>query len=451
LQDFSYNYVPTIQWLALNEYETYGEGHIEDAARMFRIGYNNDGGMEFLGRKTFSGFWCHSCLGIFPETVTYVDETTGETVEKDVYQYSQPCLSNKYVLEAGAQSLLNSVLSSDGPALMVGMKDLGSTCICEDCLAMAEKYATQGGVLLNALNVMAKIVEDGLKELGVDRRVTFVGLMYQGYVGAPTVLNADGTYSLVSEDMKAYDGDLIDVGVCIAPMHSCFTHGLGDNCCEENLTTTQNIKNWRLATDEMYFYIYGNNFSGCQTYFYNDWSGLANSFNFFSELGAKYVFVESARGHYSPMSSFRVYLKSRLGWDGASDFNKVADEFFPAYYGPASEELREYFNELNEHYEYIYQAKDKYHFGCYENTNAVDYYPYSSIKSYESLLEKAFYDIDNSKYSEKDKEIYRERVNREFLLLKYNEFTLYGESVDVDEKAKLQDYAKQIKEIYGVG
>ena len=106
----------------------------------------------------------------------------------------------------------------------------------------------------------------------------------------------------------------------------------------------------------MYFYIYGNNFSGCQTYFYNDWSGLANSFNFFSELGAKYVFVESARGHYSPMSSFRVYLKSRLGWDGASDFNKVADEFFPAYYGPASEELREYF-ERNASTEYEFHIE----------------------------------------------------------------------------------------------
>ena len=151
------------------------------------------------------------------------------------------------------------------------------------------------------------------------------------------------------------------------------------------------------------------------------------------------------------MSSFRVYFKSRLGWDGTVDINDVADEFFPAFYGPASEELREYFNQLNEHYEYIYQAKDEYHFGCYENTNSTDYYPYLSIKSYEALLEKAFDDIDNSKYSEKDKAIYRERVNREFLLLKYDEYMLYGESVDETEKAKLQDYAKQIKEIYGVG
>lgn len=258
LIDISYNYVPSIQWLALNEYETYGEEHIEEAARMLRIGYCNDGGKELLGRKTFSGFWCHSCLGIFPEKVTYVDESSGNTVVKDVYQHGQPCLSDEHVLQAGAQSLLNSILSSDGPALMVGMKDSPNTCICDGCLALQEKFGSQGGVMLNALNVMAQQIETALKEMNADRKVTLVGLVYNGYLGAPVKVNEQGQSELSCEEMKAFDGDLINVGVCIAPMHSCWTHPLGDDACETNGFFTENIRNWTLSTDELYFYIYCN-------------------------------------------------------------------------------------------------------------------------------------------------------------------------------------------------
>ena len=450
LQDISYNYVPSIQWLALNEYETYGTQYVEGAARMLRIGYNNDGGYELFGRKTFSNFWCHSCKQIFPDTIEYVDESTGETVVKDVYQYGQPCLSDMNVLKAATQNLIKALLASDGPALMVGMQDSNATCVCEKCLEAVEEFGSQGGIMLNALNVIAKGIEENFKANGVDRKATLVGLVYNGYLGAPVKMNDDGTYRLASDKMHAYDGDLIKVGACIAPMHACFSHPLGDESCENNLSYTQNIKNWRLATDELYFYLYGHNFSGFQTFFYNDWASLNGTFEFFESINTKYVFVESAGSQYSPMSSFRVYYKSRIGWNTKLSFEQIRDEFFPAYYGPAGESLKTYFNQLLDHFEHIYKVSGKDHFGCYDSIGSPDFYPHASLKAYENLLNQAFIDIEQSNCTQKDKEIYKERVQREFLLIKVNEYRLFGDSIEKSEKEQLNYYVQQAKDLYGI-
>ena len=72
------------------------------------------------------------------------------------------------------------------------------------------------------------------------------------------------------------------------------------------------------------------------------------------------------------------------------------------------------------------------------------------MKSFESILTTALSRIEHSDYTEEQKDAYYERVYREFIVHKYNEWELYKNDVEYSEKLELDKYAEIAKKVYGM-
>lgn len=454
LLDFSYNYVPSIPYIVLNEYcGRVSDDHILDAARMYRYGHG-DGGRNIYGINFYNGLWVHSGPRVlFPKTITYIDEETGEEKERSAMPNGQPCFTDPAVYEIVVKNLKSMILTFQGPAVMFGIEDGPyKSCNCEGCIEAEQVYGSAGGVMMAFVNKIAKDMDEYLVEVGSDKTFNFLALAYHAYETAPVVVeNDDGTYSPANEDLIAYKGNQIRTSVCVAPITACAIHPLGEMGCSYNDQFTQNIKKWAVyAPDNMHMYIYGANFTVSHSFYFNEFMGIAGTFKFFNELGVEHVYDEASGQFYSTMSPLKVYYKTRLGWDCNANVYEIIDEFLNAYYGPAAKEMREYFDALNNQYSVVFKGSGQNHFDCHVNHARQECWPYSTMKSFESILTTALSRIEQSDYSQEQKEAYHERVYREFIMHKFNEWELYKDDVEYSERIELEKYAEIAKKVYGM-
>lgn len=453
LLDFAYNYVPSIPWLLLNEWDTKMSGDPADSARMYRLS-TAEGGDDIFGTNFYNGLWVHSGPRIlFPKVLPYVDEATGETKERNTMPNGQPCFTDPEVYEFVVNKLKSMILTFKGPAVMFGIEDGAyKSCNCDGCIKAEQTYGSAGGVMMAFVNKIAKDMDEYLQEVGSDKTFNFLALAYHAYETAPIVIeNADGTYSSANEELNAYKGKNIETSVCVAPITACAIHPLGDTGCSYNDQFTQNIKKWAVyAPDNMHMYIYGANFTTSHSFYFNEFMGIAGTFKFFKDLGVEHVYDEATGEYFSTLSALKVYYKSRLAWNCNADVYEIIDEFLNAYYGPAAKEMREYFDALNNQYSVVFKGSDAFHFDCHVNHALQACWPYSTMKSFESILTTALSRIEHSDYTEEQKDAYYERVYREFIVHKYNEWELYKNDVEYSEKLELDKYAEIAKKVYGM-
>lgn len=455
LLDFEYNYVPSIPFFITNEYVGNGntsENHLKEAARMYRYGHG-DGGRDIFGVNFYNGLWVHSApRGLFPQTVTYVDEETGETKTRPGMPNGQPCFTDPYSFDFCVEKLKNMILTFNGPAIMMGIEDGPyKSCNCDGCLAAEAKYGSPGGVMMAFVNRLAKVMDEYLQEVGSDKTFTFLALAYHAYISAPTVIeNEDGTYSPAYDELIAYKGKNTTASVCIAPITCCSIHPLGDLRCSYNDGDTDNIRKWATYANNMHMYIYGANFTVSHSFYFNELTGIGGTFKLFKDLGVEHVYDEASGQFYSTMSPLKLYYKSRLAWDCDIDVYEVIDEFLSVYYGPVAKDMREYLDSLTNQYSVVFKGSGQFHFDCHVNTKKQECYPYSTLKSFESILTTALNKITQSNYPQEQKDTFYERVYREFIAHKFNEWILYRDDVEYSERLELEKYAEIAKNVYGM-
>lgn len=442
LLDFDYHYVPNVQWQTAHDYEVYGAEmeRLQNAARLNLIGYNNEGGFKMFDGGLYNGIWCHSMQGIMPET-SY----------PWAWRNNQLCMSNPEVISIFGNLIANIVSTSAGPAVMLGNNDNSAVCNCETCEATAKKYGS-GKLMLDFINGVAEIVEKHFTENQIDKKLVIVGLFYMGYTQVPVIKNSDGSYSPIDETVKFDKEGAVTTGVCYAPIEACYIHPFGDECCEKNEYTTENLRKWATLTDQLFIYTYGSNWSGGigHSLWYNNWSFMTESYKFYKEVGVKYVFDEANRSGISPFSSMRVYIRSRLAWDENNNFYDMVEEFTNAYYGIVADDIREYFNAVMEHYQIIYQKSEELCQGCYFGFVLRDYWPRETMLNFATILENAMYKIETSDLPEKEKAILMERVEREWYIVKLDEYQMYKDYVDGETLGELKAIFEEGKRRYKI-
>ena len=131
-------------------------------------------------------------------------------------------------------------------------------------------------------------------------------------------------------------------------------------------------------------------------------------------------------------------------------FEDICKDFFKAYYGPAAEYVEEYFWSAFEQSQYIYKTSNKYHQDTYYSLGRDTFWKQTTLKNYASILNAAMLEIENSNCSGEQKEIYKERVFREYVLVRYNEYRLYPSYLSQSEKAELDEMVKIAQEVYRI-
>lgn len=439
LLDFDYHYIPNVEWVVASDHEMVGT----DAEKLQATTKLNLLGTYQMGYKMFSGplyngYYCHSMQEIMPES-SY----------PWAWRNSQLCMSDPQVISTFSKILCDVLTTAEGPAIMLGNNDNTGVCNCERCEKVIAKYGT-GKLMLDFINQIAEIIENDFAEKNIDRKLIIAGLFYMGYTTVPVVKNADGSYSPIDDTVKFDKEGNVTTTACYCPIEACYIHSFGDDCCEFNKTTNENLRKWATLTDELFVYTYGSNWSGgiAHSIWYNNWSSYAGNFKFYDDIGVKYYFDESNSGGISPFSSMRVYVRSRLAWNANLNFYDLVDEFTNAYYGIVAEDIREYFNAVMEHYEMIYKMSKETCQSCYFSISLRNYWPQMVFEDFATVLENAMYKIETSNLSEKEKDILLERVKREWYILKLDEYYLHKDYVDKDTLKELELAVQEGKEKY---
>lgn len=442
LLQFDYVYKPTIEWTLAVEKHT---SDTKTAARMYTYadyypsgnGYGG-GGAEMDGSPLFS-LWCHDSTLLVPEAA-----------HPEFWNNGQFCLTNEEGYKAFSEALIDQVCSLESSLAMIGPADVGSVCNCDSCTAAANQYGGFGGVFMRFANRLAEDVENYFNEQGIDRRLNLCILAYGGYSQAPTVAGEDGNPVPADESVIAKQTGNVTVGVCYAPIAACYTHAFGDDTCEKNEIITEQLRSWSSLTNNMFMYTYGTNFTYL-TYPYNNWQFMADTFKFYEENNVRFLFDQSDSWNgVGPMSEMRAYVRSSLSWDANRNAEELIRDFIQKYYGPGAAAVKAYFDAMRMQFQAIYEMAGTSCQNCYYQIGTREFWPRSVILEFESLLSSAMSAIENSGLNEEQTALYRDRVEREYVIWKVNELTLYESYLSGAELAELQKTVEEGRKKYDI-
>ena len=147
------------------------------------------------------------------------------------------------------------------------------------------------------------------------------------------------------------------------------------------------------------------------------------------------------------MSSMRTYVRSKLAWNSSYKTQDLINEFIDHYYGDGAEGVRQYFSAVMENFERIYtlaetEDQDIY----YSRITSANFWTRPLMIQLESYLEKADYAVDLGSSDKKD--VYKERIFREYFLIKDNEYTMYSAYLNSEELTALEELVMYGREKY---
>lgn len=449
LLNVNYKHKPSVETTLSTgkEFTAASKENIIANARMFTIPAIN-GGLTLNG-KEFT-MWCHTNDFIIEKPA--LDKIHPDWFSSHDYTACQLCYSNEEMIEHFSKTLITKyIIGKTEPYYMLGCNDNVNCCDCDDCREGVRLYGSQGGIYVRFMNKVAEYIETYFEENNIERELLLVGLMYYAYDDAPVIENEDGTYSPYHPSVVPDNKGQVTVGVCMTPIDACYTHAFNDPNCERNKSYYKDWKGWASLTDELYTYGYASNFATVSTHF-NTWSSYAENFKMYEELGLKNYYEQmSGTNYYNSLSTLRGYIRASLGWDADQDVYELIKEFIKEYYGIASGSVQEYFDGLMEQFEYIYQKNNNachaYNTSGFANSTS---FPLQSLRSLENKLKTGMNVIENSLLSKEEKEKYIERIEREYALIKVEEYRFNSAFFTDEEYQELIEYIEDAKVKFGI-
>ena len=430
LLDFSYQYAPTIEYLVANDGELWGMENMENSARMFVLNYTKEPYKMFEG-KMFNGYWVHTMMFILPSSEYPEYYKTADQI----------CFTDEGALQQFCENVYPTAAAEGVTCFNVGVNDNVECCRCEECERQYAIYGGPGGVLVRFLNRVTEYIENRFVEDGITKKLDLVTLAYYSYVEPPVVKDENGKYVAVDESVIPRQGQ-VSLGIEYTPIGACFHHSFEDKDCIRNATCKEQFEGWNAITDNVWLYTYGTYFGAFKT-FYNNFSYFSEQYKYYDKFNVKFLFDESCRNDFSPLSSLRVFLRSSFAWNANQDLEVLIDDFFANYYGAASDALRDYYDALIENYNSIYYKRGNDCAMCFSTEiGGKDNWSRNTLATLRAHLEKALYDIEKAPYSEKDKQAYKERIHRELFFVRYNEYQFYSSYMADDELLTLKQYVE---------
>lgn len=320
-------------------------------------------------------------------------------------------------------------LNRDVYNLSIAQNDVATWCDCDACKAVISKYGTNAATQMLFVNKVAEKLEAWLAsdDAGEDkgRKINLVIFAYQRSIDPPVTKNADGTYSPV-DGLRLHPM----VSVWFAPLYASFTHGPFDT---ENSATGDCLKGWEVLADSIFIWFYEVNFTEYALP-YSTFSAQTEWFAAAKKYNAKYLFNQGAWN--SPGQTGFNYLKrwlnSKLSWNVSAGINYQAllDEFFDNFYGPASVQMRQYFDSL-EAYMAQYHTEMGY---VYTKGVTTKFWKSEALNGWLNMMDDALAAIEPLKVQNPTMyEIYRDNIKKESVAIRYLLISLYRGTYEKSE------------------
>ncbi len=394
---------------------------------------NNIGGED----PSIWGSWGHSSFG-------YCNPKDYYAVHKDWYSEKtngkgepcQLCYTNTEMAREFLKNLKERILLyKEKEYFMIGLNDyIDCYCTCSNCQSrMAE--VGYGGIIVEFFNYLGREIKAWQTEIGDMRDILLVILGYYEWE-TPPVKEVNGEFVPLEEGLRCED----NVGVMIAPIYSDF----GKEYLDEtyNARARKSFLGWNAICDNLMVWSYSTNFNLCFEWFDN-YDVLQKNYQMFRDLGLKLVFDECG-GEWQQSNSFQImtgYVNSKLFWNPDLDSEALRDDFMQNYYKIAYPYISEYYQQMR-----IYFAKRKqeiFEQSGKRATTAImtergeqslnkDFWNVAFLNRMEELFEKAYDAIEESDYTDLEKEKLYNRVLTESLTIRYLQLELFASEYTQD-------------------
>lgn len=295
---------------------------------------------------TIKNNWCHNALD-------YVEDSPEANPNWYNSKRSQLCYT-AHGDEKEYQKLMDAIFSTmtyelmrntERESITLTMEDNHDYCFCDACKAVTEEYGAVSATVILFLNDLNQKVRDWFetdegKPYARDLRIIFFA--YHGYEAPPVTYNEEtGKY-------EANNGIKMDDGVycMLAPISMNYYRPITD---PQNVEYYNNFRGWAdFAKGNLYLWYYSTNFMYYLAPF-DCFDSLAENYRFAVENDVFYIFDQrqtDENGVVTGWTTLKTYLNSQLAWDAQQDCGVLIDQFFDAYFGPASLEMREMFEQM---------------------------------------------------------------------------------------------------------
>lgn len=274
-----------------------------------------------------------------PNAYHTITELVGDHTE--LIQTTQMCFTNEDVLDAIVEGMCKAIPENpDGYILNVSQEDGKTYCRCKNCSEEISRYKVSG-YWIRFMNKFVDKMEVWIAENCPDRQFIYSTFAYGETVWAPTVTNADGTFSPIDPSCVPRD----KLYIRLTPGQNCRFHALDDETCEDNVNYLKNDLAWRSLTSNLQIWDYAAAYHN-YLIFFPDKGLVQTKIQFYVEkLGVRDVFIEAnSGGSLTAFANYRLYLYGKLLWDPYQDVEVLTDRFFEQYYKECAPQMRELFD-----------------------------------------------------------------------------------------------------------
>ncbi|MBQ3493301.1 MAG: DUF4838 domain-containing protein [Clostridia bacterium] len=231
---------------------------------------------------------------------------------------------------------------SDRFYIKFGHADSNTWCNCDACTKAKTDYGTDSAVVILFANKLVKLIDEWMETpegTPYKRDYKILLLAYGMTLIPPTVKNKNGEWTAVAPEVICDK----KVSPWYAPIEMDYNLSL---YAEENKMYLDALNGWDAISDTMSYYTYSTNYKNflVPIDFYDQLQG-------FYQTAAKsnaYFFVDlGQRKQASGVTGWHVlksYLISKLSWNVNYDVSTLTDNFFEGYFGPASKDMRKYYD-----------------------------------------------------------------------------------------------------------
>ena len=292
------------------------------------------------------GLWAHNSLEYVQDSPDANTKWYNDAKNQLCYTAHGDEAEYEKMLNASFETLKKELMSTlEKDSVTFTIEDNSDTCDCKACMAMVQKYGALSSTIILFLNDLNAMVRDWFEtEEGIPyaRDLKIVFFAYNLYEAPPVTYNEEtGKY-------EANEGIKLDEGVyCqLCPIKMDYYRPITD---ETNKEYYDNVRGWAdFVEGKLYLWYYTTNF---RSYFvpYDCFDCFADNYRLAAECNAYYIFDQrqvEERNVVTGWSALKSYLCSQLAWDSSQDVTELTNKFFDAYFGPASSEMREIFEQL---------------------------------------------------------------------------------------------------------
>ena len=231
----------------------------------------------------------------------------------------------------------------------VGMADSRYWCSCSSCSSYISSHGGfKSSTYVYFMNkVAAKLRASGRTDIKP------VMLAYHESQNAPVKENSDGTYSLVSADMKL--DDLVTVFYCpieanyYVPFDYNGTAARSDapSVKDRNSLALKDLRGWNLSASNVMYYFYMEHFPDDYMTFFDIFGSIQQNFRLAAQNNGLLMYN---LGQYNePVATgfarLKEYVNSKLMYNVDENLDELINGFFENYFGVANATMRKIFDE----------------------------------------------------------------------------------------------------------